>query len=177
VPALAAAGAALDAARADEQAVRRGRLPAPTAIGGYKTQSDGLTGAFLGLSLPLPLFDQRGAAASEAAAASVRAEAHLALVRRQVENDIRLAYEAHRAARERARLFAGELLAEPEALLGVARVAYAEGEMTLVELLDAVDAYRAARIIAGQARRDLWITFFDLERAAGGLPPGQGGNR
>jgi len=177
VPALAAAGAALDAARADEQAVRRGRLPAPTAIGGYKTQSDGLTGAFLGLSLPLPLFDRRGAAASEAAAASARAEAHLALVRRQAENDIRLAYEAHRAARERARLFAGELLAEPEALLGVARVAYAEGEMTLVELLDAVDAYRAARVTTVQARRDLWNTFFDLERAAGGLPPGQGGNR
>jgi cobalt-zinc-cadmium efflux system outer membrane protein len=177
VPALAAARAGLDAARADEQAVRRGRLPAPAATGGYKSQSDGLAGAFLGLSLPLPLFDRRGAAAAEAGAATARAEAHLALVRRQSENDVRLAFQAYRMSRERARLFEGELLTEPEALLRIARVAYAEGEMSLVELLDAVDAYRAARVAAVEARRDVWVTFFDLERAAGGVPAGPGGDR
>jgi cobalt-zinc-cadmium efflux system outer membrane protein len=177
VPALAAARAAVDAARADERAVRRGRIPAPTAIGGYKSQSDGLTGAFLGLSLPLPLFDRRDGAAAEAGAATARAEAHLALVRRQAENDVRLALEAHRMSCERARLFEGELLTEPEALLRIARVAYAEGEMSLVELLDAVDAYRAARVAAVGARRDVWVTFFDLERAAGGVPVGPGGGR
>jgi cobalt-zinc-cadmium efflux system outer membrane protein len=177
VPTLAAARAALDAARADEQAVRRGRMPAPAAIGGYKSQSDGLTGAFLGLSLPLPLFDRRSAAAAEAGAATARADAHLALVRRHAEDDVRLAVSAYQAARARARLFAGELLAEPEALLRIAQVAYAEGEMSLVELLDAVDAYRAARVAAVEARRDLWISFFDLERAAGGFPAGSGGDR
>jgi cobalt-zinc-cadmium efflux system outer membrane protein len=177
VPALAAARAAADAARAEEQAVRRGRTPAPAAIGGYKSQSDGLRGAFFGLSLPLPLFDRRSAATAEATAATARADARLTLARRQVENDILLAYAAYQAARERARLFAGELLAEPEALLRIAGVAYAEGEMTLVELLDAVDAYRAARIAAIEARRDWWIAFFDLERAAGGLPAGPGGVR
>jgi cobalt-zinc-cadmium efflux system outer membrane protein len=131
---------------------------------------------FLGFALPLPLFDRRGAAASEAGAARAGAEAHLALVRRQAENDLRLAFDAYQAARERARLFADELLAEPEALLRVARVAYAEGEMTLVELLDAVDAFRTARVAAVNARRDLWVAYFDFERA-GGLPAGPEGDR
>jgi cobalt-zinc-cadmium efflux system outer membrane protein len=177
VPALTAARAGLDAARAEEQAVRRGRTPAPAAIGGYKSQSDGFDGAFLGLTLPLPVFDRRGAAASEATAATARADAHLALTRRQTENDLRLTFEAHQAVRERSRLFAGELLAEPEALLRIAGVAYAEGEMSLVELLDAVDAYRAARMAAVEARRDLWISYFDVERASGGLPAGPEGVR
>jgi cobalt-zinc-cadmium efflux system outer membrane protein len=177
VPALAAARAGLDAARASEQSVRQGRVPAPQATAGYKSQSDGLTGAFLGLSLPLPLFDRQGAAVEEAAAATARAESYLALVRRQTENDLYLAHEAYRASRERARLFEGELLSEPEALLSVARVAYAEGEMSLVELLDAVDAYRAARLGVVETRRDLWISFFNFERAAGGLPAGPEGDR
>jgi len=177
VPALAAARAALEGARAREQAVSRGRIPAPAVTGGYKSQSDGLTGVFLGFALPLPLFDRRGAAASEAGAALAGAEAYLALVRRQAENDVRLAFDVYQAARERASLFAGELLAEPEALLRVARAAYAEGEMTLVELLDAVDAFRTARVAAVSAHRDLWVSYFDFERAAGGLPAGPEGDR
>ena len=176
-PTVAAARALLDVARAEEQAVGRSQLPAFSATGGYKTQSDGFSGAFLGLSLPLPLFDRRGAAATEAGAATARAEAHLALVRRLAENDRRLASESYAAARARAALFEGELLAEPDALLRIAQVAYTEGEMSLVELLDAMDAYRAARVAAVEARRDLWISYFDLERAAGGLPAGPEGNR
>jgi cobalt-zinc-cadmium efflux system outer membrane protein len=177
VPALAAARAALNAARADEQAVSRGRVPALTATGGYKTQSDGLDGVFLGFTLPLPLFDRRGAAAAEATAASAAAEARLALARRLVETDLRLAFETYQAARDRSRLVADELLAEPEALLRIARVAYAEGEMSLVELLDAVEAFRAARTELVEVRRDLWISFFDFERAAGGLPSEPEGGR
>jgi outer membrane protein, heavy metal efflux system len=176
-PALVAARAALDAARAGEQAVRQGRLPAPLASAGYKTQSDGFTGVLLGVSLPLPLFDRQGGAVAEAAAGTARAESHATLVRRQVENDLRLALDAWQAARARARLFEGELLAEPEMLLRVARVAYAEGEMSLVELLDAVDAYRTARVAAVETRRDLWISFYNFERAAGGPPSEPEGDR
>jgi len=177
VPALAAARAALSAAQADQQAVSRGRVPAFTATGGYKTQSDGLDGVFLGFTLPFPLFDRRGAAAAEATAASAAAEAQLALTGRLVENDLRLAFETYQAARDRSRLVGDELLTEPEALLRIARVAYAEGEMSLVELLDAVDAFRAARAALVEVRRDLWVSFFDFERAAGGLPSGLEGGR
>ena len=38
------------------------------------------------------------------------------------------------------------MLAEAEALLATARAAYAEGEMTLLELLDAAEAFREARL-------------------------------
>jgi cobalt-zinc-cadmium efflux system outer membrane protein len=125
----------------------------------------------------LPLFDRRGAAAAEAAAATASAEAHLALARRLVDNDLRLTVEAYQAARERFRLFTGELLTDLEGLLRIARMAYAEGEMSLVELLDAVDAFRTARVTAVNAHRDLWVTYFDVERAAGGAPAGPRGDR
>ncbi len=39
--------------------------------------------------------------------------------------------------------------------------------MTLVELLDAVDAFREAEVIATQAIADVWVGYYDLERAVG----------
>jgi outer membrane protein TolC len=53
-------------------------------------------------------------------------------------------------------------------------VAYEEGEMELVALLDAAEATHAARTDRARLQADLWIAYFDLERALGGFPaPGQ----
>jgi cobalt-zinc-cadmium efflux system outer membrane protein len=63
------------------------------------------------------------------------------------------------------------LLGDAYLLLSAARVSYAEGEMTLLELLDAVDADRDARLIASRLRAEAWIAYFDLVRAMGGEMP------
>jgi outer membrane protein, heavy metal efflux system len=71
-PELAAARAEVEAEVAQARLIRAERVPDLTATGGLKRQSDGLRGAFLGLSLPVPVFD-RGAGAVEAADAGRRA--------------------------------------------------------------------------------------------------------
>ena len=48
-------------------------------------------------------------------------------------------------------------------------MAYEEGEMELIELLDAAEALRAARLAETRLRADLWISYYDLERAVGGF--------
>lgn len=60
-----------------------------------------------------------------------------------------------------------DLVGDTDALLRIARVAYEEGEMTLVELFDAVDAFRVAHVIATEAIADSWVGYYDLERAVG----------
>ena len=59
-------------------------------------------------------------------------------------------------------------------LLRTARVSYDEGEMSLVELLDAAEAFRDARIMAIDLLADFQTSHYDLLRATGGgVPPMQ----
>jgi outer membrane protein, heavy metal efflux system len=166
---VAAAEAALESARAAASVERRERIPDLTATGGYKAQSDGLTGAFLGLSLPLPLWDRRGGAVGAAQARVAAAEYRLALTRRQVENDVRHALETYASLARRAELFGSWAIDEVADLLEIARVAYLEGEMELIELLDAAEALREAQADEARLRADLWTGYYDVERAVGGL--------
>lgn len=167
-PDVAAAEAALESARAGESAARRGRIPDLAATGGYKTQSDGLTGAFLGLSIALPLWDRQGGAVQAAEARSRAEEARLAQVRRRVAREAANAREAYEQAVRRAELV-GEPPEAKEDLLDIATVAYAEGEMELIELLDAAEALLEAELARIRIRADLWIHYYDLERAVGGF--------
>jgi cobalt-zinc-cadmium efflux system outer membrane protein len=151
-------------------------MPDVTATGGFKRQSDGLTGAFLGLSLPVPLFDRGGGAVQAADAATEAGEERLALVRREVWNDARRAGDAYRTLLQRAALLSSEGVSVTDAgdLLEIARVAYDEGEMELIELLDAAGAYQQALTAEARRRGELWIAYFDLERALGGFETAAG---
>lgn len=166
---VAAARAEVEAARAGVRLARAERIPDITAIGGAKRQSDGFRGVFLGLSIPLSLFD-RSAGAVEATEARVRsADESLALTSRQVENELRGAIESYRSLRSRSELLRESLLDGDPDLLQIAQVAYDAGEMDLVQLLDAAEALWNARTAQARLRADLWTAYYDLERAAGGF--------
>ena len=166
---VAAARAEVETALAGVRFARAERIPDITAVGGAKRQSDGFRGIFLGLSIPLPLFD-RSAGAIEATEAQVRsAEERLALTSRQVENDLNRAIEVYRSLRGRSELLGENLLEEDPDLLQMAQVAYDAGEMDLVQLLDAAEALWDARTAQARLKADLWTAYYDLERAAGGF--------
>ena len=59
---------------------------------------------------------------------------------------------------------------EVDDLLRIARVSYSEGEMSLLELLDAAEAFRESQIMGSQLTSEHWIRYYDLERAMGGVP-------
>lgn len=168
-PELAAAHAEVEAARAAGRLARAERVPDVSGVGGLKRQSDGFNGLFLGLSIPLPLFD-RGAGTVETTEARVlSAEERLVLTSRQVENDLRRAIESYQSLRGRSELLGDNLLDEDPDLLQIAQVAYDAGEMDLVQLLDAAEALRGARTAQARLKADLWTAYYDLERAAGGF--------
>lgn len=165
---VAAAAAALEAARADARAARSGRIPDVTATGGYKRQSDGLAGAFLGISIPLPLWNRNGGTVEAANARVSAAEARVAQAERQVRNDVARALLAYEAAVARIAMLADPQV-EAADLLTIAQIAYDAGEMELVQLLDAADALRDAQTLEARLRAELWTSWFDLERAVGGF--------
>jgi cobalt-zinc-cadmium efflux system outer membrane protein len=163
----------VDAREAARRAVRREVWPDPSVTAGYKRQSNGAEGAFLGVGIPLPFFD-RNRGTAEAAFARLRAaEAQQMLARREIRNEVRRTYAAYTSTRRQSQLLSDDLLRGSDDLLRIAQTSYDEGEMSLVELLDAADAYRDARLRSVDLRDDLWTRYFRLLRAMGqpiGLP-------
>lgn len=178
-PAVRAAEAEVAAARAQLESARTARIPDVTVTGGYKRQSDGLQGLFLGTSVPIPLFD-RGEGAIQIAEADLQgAQARLRLRRRQIRTEVQSAYDEYEAFAERLaevrQQYEGEtaqtVLGQADNLMQVARVSYEEGNMSLVELLDAATAYREAQVTLARLRGDHLMSYFKLRRATGQLSP------
>lgn len=178
-------GALLASAREDHPAVRaseeevlsameglraaeKGRLPDPTLTGGYKTQSDDFQGVFLGVSFPLPLFDRSRGAIESQAAETRAAEDRVTLERRRVEWEVVRAFERYTSLQAQAGEIRPRLLLPSADLLEIAQLAYEEGAMSLLELLDAAEAFQYARTQSAELDGELWVAFFDLERAANG---------
>lgn len=172
-PDLEAAARALDAAQAELAVAKSGWIPDPAVSLGYRRQEGGFQGLSLGLDLPLPLFD-RGAGNRQAADARSAAAAHrLDLRRRLAENDLLTTSDRYASSRARLETAADGLLADAEALLASATAAYDEDEMSLLELLDAANAFRNARLSALSMRSAAWIDYYDLLRAMGRAPEGE----
>ncbi|PQJ26922.1 hypothetical protein BSZ35_18530 [Salinibacter sp. 10B] len=158
---------AVAAQEAARRAARREAWPDPSVTAGYKRQSNGAEGAFFGIGISLPFFDRnRGAAEAESARLQA-AETQQVLARREIRTEVRRAYAAYTSSRRQSQLLRDELLRGSDDLLRIARTSYDEGEMSLVELLDAADAYRDARLRTVALRSDLWTRYFRLLRAMG----------
>ncbi len=170
--------AEVTAARAEAEAsqavlfqARRLRRPEPTLTAGLKRQSDGFQGAYLGASLGLPLFSRNTGQIEAETARLHAAETRYILARRQVENEVQQAYATYASLRDRTVLIQENLLAETGDLLQIALTSYGEGEMTLVELMDAAAAFRDARLTSIDLHAAFWTSYFDVLRAAGGPLP------
>lgn len=171
-PELLAAERHAAAALADARAAGRERIPVPIASAGWKTERVTAGGARLdgfvaGISLPLPFWDRRGGAVAAADADARRRAAEVDIMRRRVVRDAEEAYAALRAAEEEVARLSPALGPEAAAALRAAENAYTEGEIALVEWLDAVRAYHEAESIFVTLRAELHVRRAAQERATG----------
>lgn len=170
--------AALDAeaALADARLTARERVPTPTISAGYKDERvadpsvgslSGFRGLIAGLSIPLPLFDRRAAAveASDADARRLRAEEDV--VKRRVAREVADALDVLRAAEEQRAALAPHLGDDSRLAVRAVQASYAEGEITLVEWLDAVRAYQDAESTLVTLQAEVAIRRAALARAVG----------
>jgi len=174
-PELKAGEAELAAARADARAAGRERIPVPVISAGWKSEqissaATRLNGFIASVSLPLPFWDRRGGTVAAANADARGREAELELLRRQVMRDAEEAYAALRAADEEVARLSAALGPEATAALQAAETAYAEGEIGLVEWLDAVRAYHEAESTYATLRAELSVRRAALQRATGETP-------
>jgi cobalt-zinc-cadmium efflux system outer membrane protein len=151
----------------EAEAARRVRLPAPTVFGGVKRAEDASgreTGGVFGLSVALPLFDAGQREAARWDAERTRLEAARAAIESRIRSEITGASEVL-AVRQAA--LAQEPSGAAEELVQIAEVAYREGEVGILELLDAVRTAARARNRAIDLRLDARLAQIALERAVG----------
>ena len=143
------------------------RLPEITASAGYKKQVDDFKGAVVQISFGFPLFNRNQGNISSANAALNQQTLATELLEKRVALEVRLAYETYQLYRQPVGQFLDQSVRPPEQLLEIARFSYAEGEMSLLELLDGVRAYSESF----QTRNDLLLKYqrsiFELEKATG----------
>ena len=157
------------AERADfeAEAARRSRLPAPSVFGGLKRADDGagrVRGGVFGLSVSVPLFDSGSREAARWGAERARVEAERASIEHQIRVEITRTSEAL-ALRQSA--LADDAPAAADELIQIAEVAYREGEMGVLELLDAFRTAARARARSLELQRDARLAQIALERAVG----------
>ncbi len=175
-PAIRAADLARRAEEAAARLARRERVPDPTVGLGYKREKmAGVSGSWDGfaaqVSVPVPLWDRRGGAVAAAEAEARGGAAQLRQVRRRVGLEVERAWSELQAASTQLEALRPQLGAEAEAALTAARTAYREGEIALVEWLDAVRAYYEAESTYADLLADHFIRRAALERAVGGPLP------
>ena len=158
-----------EALSAELRLASRERIPSPVLSAGYKTEkspgiSESPNGFAAGLSFPIPLFDRRAGAIQAAEAENRRAVAETEMVRRRIAREVAEAYDALTAVEEQRALLAPQLGAPAAAALRSAQVAYSEGEIPLLEWLDAVRAYHEAESAYSNLLAEFLIRRATLER-------------
>lgn len=155
----------------ERRAAERLRYPEPTAIVGMKRGDVALgqteTSSAVGISIPLPLFNK-----GQTEAARWRAEQQVALARRdaierRIHAEVAGAAEAVRLKREAVAQYRREVGPLGEDLNRMVRVAYEEGEVGILELLDSYRVTRQALLRLVELESLVQEARIDLDRAVG----------
>jgi outer membrane protein, heavy metal efflux system len=153
----------------EAEASRRSRLPSPSLFGGMKRADDVSgreTGGVFGVSVALPLLDAGRRDAARWEAERARVEAERVSIESRIRSEITGASEVL-AVRQAA--LSQEQQGAAEELVQIAEVAYREGEVGILELLDAVRTASRARIRSIDVRLDARLAQIALERAVGDI--------
>jgi cobalt-zinc-cadmium efflux system outer membrane protein len=127
--------------RMEQRAAERLRIPEPTLIAGLKRaeiNAPGIaSGPVLGVSLSIPLFNQGKSEVARYSAEQERTNARLEMMSRKLKAAIVAASRAYTIRRQALDNYAQDGVTGGNQLLQIATLAYDEGEVGILQLLDA----------------------------------------
>lgn len=155
---LAATGAGL------RQQLAERRLDPAVGVGVRHVRESGDFGLVAGVSMPLQIFDRNRGNISAARAAQQAAEARRASILATTTAQARNAIASVEATQRRVTALERSAVPEASEALRLTQRSYEEGRSSLLELLDARNAYTAAEAQLTEAREALAIATADLGR-------------
>ncbi|MEK7409146.1 MAG: TolC family protein [Acidobacteriota bacterium] len=161
----------LDQLRAEQQAAERLRVPEPVLAAGLK-RAEVLPnrighGVAFAISVPLPVFNRGRTEVARLTAEQERARARLELVAQQVSASVEGVYRTYEARRKAWLDFRDQAAAMSPDLLRMAAAGYQEGELGILELLDAYRVSRTARFRLADLGASVKEAEIELSRAVG----------
>jgi cobalt-zinc-cadmium efflux system outer membrane protein len=153
----------------ESDAARRARLPVPTVFGGLKRAGDEPrreSGTVFGVNVSLPIFDGGAREAARWTAERARIDAERAALEQQIRTEIQRSSEAL-ALRQAA--VSQDAEGDSHELMRIADIAYREGEVGILELLDAVRTASRARLRRIDLGLDARLAQISVERSVGDI--------
>jgi outer membrane protein, heavy metal efflux system len=163
----------------EEQAARRLRIPEPVVSAGVEraevTAGTGANpfsnvtrnGLAFSVSVPLPILNSGRYEVARYQAEQEQADARIAVLSRQIRTEVEGALTALDVRREAQTAFEREMESSGPELVRIAQTAYQEGEIGILELLDAYRVNGAANLRRLDLKAGVKEAFIELERAVG----------
>jgi len=163
----------------EEQAARRLRIPEPQVTAGLKRAdvTSGIgpnpfsnvtqTGLAFSLNVPLPIFNSGRYEVARYQAAQEQTNARIAVLSRQIRSEIQGARDVLTIRRDALAGFQREVEPASNELTRITQVAYQEGEIGILELLDSFRVTRATRLRMLDLQAGVKEAFIELERVVG----------
>ena len=133
---------------------------------GFKSQEDGFEGAIFQADLELPIFSRNQGKVKTAKAVVERHRLSLVLLEKQVQTEVQNAFEQFNLYTEQINQME-EANISPDSILEIAQFAYSEGDMSLIEMLDGLQAYSGAFLARFDLLKSYYISRFELEKTIG----------
>ena len=130
-------------------------------------QDPDITSYRFGLSIPIPLWNQRQGLIGEAAANYREIQAQYTDQELTLRRDIEAAFQRYLIAQQQVKTFESNLLTQAESVLKVAEAAYRYGERGILEYLDAQRTYRLVRKDYLASRYDYIVAILEIEQLLG----------
>ena len=165
-PDLKAAKAQLRVKQASFNIAKKNVYPDIILNAGYKKQVDNTKGSIIQLTVGIPIFNRNQGIIQSANAQLEQQQPKIEYMEKQISLEIEQAYNRYIHIRNIIDQFSLNTYQVPERVLEIAQTSYSEGEMTLIELLDAVRAFNEVT----QMRLELFfkyqLSMFELENVS-----------
>ena len=155
----------------EQAAAGRLRFPEPVVSAGLKRadNSRGNTdsGPVVSLTVPIPLFNRGTTEVTRFKAEEDRARARREVLEQQIAAQVEGAYQAFLVRKRTVESYINETSQAGRELTKIARVAYEEGELGILELLDALRVSRQSELRLLELRAAAKEALIELERVVG----------
>jgi cobalt-zinc-cadmium efflux system outer membrane protein len=130
-------------------------------------QDPDITSYRFGISIPIPIWNQRQGQIGEAAAGYRELQAQYTDQELALKRDIESAYQRYLIAQQQVKTFESGLLDQAESVLKVAEAAYRYGERGILEYLDAQRTFRLVRKDYLASKYDYIVAILEIEQLLG----------
>ena len=161
----------LEQFRLEQRAAERLRIPEPVLNAGLKRADVGqnriANGSVVGISIPLPLFNRGQSEVARFSAEQERVSARLQILSQQIRAAVDGTVRAFNVRAQARDNYRRELADSGPELIKIATVAYQEGEIGILQLLDAYRSQRQAQLRMLDIQSAVKEAQIELERVVG----------